>query len=316
MLVFLRQRWFLFALIGALTAGLAWPRGMVPFARWLPGEVLLAVVTWVMALPLETGTLWRAVRRPGPAWLATGLNSGVAPPLGWVASRLLPPELAVGVIVAVTVPCTLATAAVLTRRARGNDAVAFLVTMITNLTCFVVVPAWLWLFLGVYAEIDFAAIVVNLGAFVIVPIVVAQLMRQWRPIGVWTTKHIHALSAAAQCGVLLMVFAGSVSAGLRLHSNEHAAIVSAGNLAMMIGVVAGVHVVLLGLGFSLSRVMQIATADAIAVALAGSQKTLMVGAYLALSFPLAILPMVAYHASQLVIDTLVVDWFRERSWSR
>lgn len=316
MLAFFRQRWFLFALVGALTAGLTWPKAMAPIARWLPGEVLLAVVTWVMALPLETGVLWRAVRRPGPAWLATGLNSGVAPPLGWLASRSLPAELAVGVIVAVTVPCTLATAAVLTRRAGGNDAIAFLVTMITNFTCFAVVPAWLWLLLGVHAEIDFAAIVMNLVAFVIVPIVVAQLMRQWRPLGAWTTKHIHALSAVAQGGVLLMVFAGSISAGLRLHSNEHAAVVSGSNLAMMIGVVAVVHVVLLGMGFGLSRAMQLTTADAIAVAMAGSQKTLMVGAYLALSFPLAILPMVAYHASQLVIDTLVADWFRERSVHR
>jgi hypothetical protein len=39
----------------------------------------------------------------------------------------------------------------------------------------------------------------------------------------------------------------------------------------------------------------------------------MVGAYLSLAVgPLAILPMVAYHASQLVIDTLVADWLRQR----
>ena len=40
----------------------------------------------------------------------------------------------------------------------------------------------------------------------------------------------------------------------------------------------------------------------------------MVGAYLALAVgPLAILPMVAYHAAQLIIDTLLADWLRDGS---
>ncbi len=43
----------------------------------------------------------------------------------------------------------------------------------------------------------------------------------------------------------------------------------------------------------------------------GSQKTLTVAIYLALAVsPLAILPMVAYHAAQLVIDTLIADRWR------
>ena len=161
MRAFLHQRWFLFALIGVLLAGMMWPAAMRPFVGWLPGEVLVAAVTFIMALPLETGALWHAVRRPGPAWLAAGLNSGVAPVLGWLASRPLPQELAVGVIVATAVPCTLATAAVWTRRAGGNDAVAFLVTMITNLACFLVVPGWLWLLGGISADIHYGDIVLR-----------------------------------------------------------------------------------------------------------------------------------------------------------
>src|SRR5262245_27164543 len=121
MLAFVRQRWFLLTLIAVLWSGMAWPGTAGPLIRWLPSDVLVAAVTFVMALPLETAALWRAARRPGPAWLAVALNSGLAPPLGWLASRILTAELAIGVIVATIVPCTLATAAVWTRRARGND---------------------------------------------------------------------------------------------------------------------------------------------------------------------------------------------------
>jgi len=313
MLSFLRQRWFLLALIAVLVAGIAWPAAMRPVAKLASGDVILAVITFIMALPLETSVLWRAVRRPGPAWLGSLLSSGLAPPLGWLASRMLPGELAAGVILAATVPSTLASAAVLTRRAGGNDAVAFLVTMITNLACFLVIPSWLWLLMGMRAEVDFSRIVLKLLLLVVLPIVVAQILRQLPPIGRQATRHKLLLSVVAQVGVLLMVLIGAVECGQRLASLESDSVVSATNILLMIVAVASVHGVLVAAGFALSRTFSIGREDAIGVAFAGGQKTLMVGAFLAMAVgPLAILPMVAYHAAQLIVDTLIADWLRQR----
>jgi sodium/bile acid cotransporter 7 len=313
MRAFLHQRWFLFALIGVLLVGMTWPAGMRPVVGWLPGDLVVAVVTFMMALPLETRALWGAVRRPGPAWLAACINSGIAPLLGWLASWPLPPELAKGLVVATVVPCTLATAAVWTRRAGGNDAIAFLVTMITNLSCFVIVPVWLGALMGIHADVDYGKIVLGLILSVVIPIVAAQLLRQWRPIGGWATRRKTFLNAAAQIGVLLMVLIGAVECGVKLQSVTDRTILSAGNLATMVVAVTVVHLSLLTLGLLLSRVLRISRPNAIAVAFSGSQKTLMVGAYVAMSVgPLAILPMVAYHAVQLIVDALVADWWRGR----
>jgi len=313
MLNFLRQRSFLLALVAVLVAGIGWPAVMRPVARWLPGDVIVAVVTFIMALPLETRALVAVVRRPGPAWLGAAINSGLAPPLGWMTSHMLPPELAIGVILASTVPCTLATAAVWTRRAGGNDAVAFLVTMLTNLACFLVVPAWLWLLVGLHAEVNFGRIVFSLLVLVVLPIIVAQVLRQLPAIGRAATAHRQLLSSAAQCGVLLMVLVGAVSCGEKLEAIDDPTLFSASNIAILIASVTGVHVVLLNTGWFLCRLLHIERGDAIAVAFAGSQKTLMVGAYLAAAVgPLAIVPMVAYHAAQLVVDTLVADRLRRR----
>jgi sodium/bile acid cotransporter 7 len=314
MFAFLRQRWFLLALIAVLVAGIAWPAAMRPAAELVAGDVILAVVTFFMALPLETGVLWRAVRRPGPAWLGSLLSSGLAPPLGWLASRMLPAELAIGVILAATVPSTLASAAVLTRRAGGNDAVAFLVTMITNLACFLVIPSWLLLLTGVRTEIDFSGIVFKLLLLVVLPIIVAQILRQSPPVGRLATRHKLLLSVVAQVGVLLMVLIGAVEVGERFASLESESVVSAPNILLMIVAVVAVHVVLVATGFALSSAFSIGREDAIGVAFAGGQKTLMVGAFLATAVgPLAILPMVAYHAAQLIIDTLIADWLRQRN---
>jgi sodium/bile acid cotransporter 7 len=314
MVDFVRQRWFLIALAGVLFAGILWPGAMQPVARWLPGDAIVAIVTFIMALPLETSVLWQSVRRPGPAWLAAALNSGVAPPLGWLAGRVLPVELATGVIMAASVPCTLASAAVWTRRAGGNDAVAFLVTMITNLACFIVVPAWLLLLVGVRADVDFRGIVIGLILLVVLPIVAAQLLRQWKPAAAFAQRRVTMLGTAAQVGVLLMVAIGAVESGQRLAELDSDEVVSIASMALLFAGVAGVHVFLLGLGFGLSRVLRIPRPEAIAVAFSGSQKTLMVGVYLSLAVgPLAIIPMVAYHASQLLIDTLIADWLRQNA---
>lgn len=313
MLASLRDRWFLIALVALLIAGMGWPNQVGLAIDHLNGDWVVAIITFVMALPLPTSAIWSALRRPGAAWLGAAINSAICPPLGWLVSRVLPSELAIGVIVATVVPCTLATAAVWTRRAGGNDAVAFLVTMITNLACFLVVPGWLWLLSGIEAEVDYRAIVTGLVLLVVLPIVVAQLLRQWRPLGWWATDHKTSLSWLAQLGVLTMVLIGAVSCGRRLALLDDQSILTAANVALLIAGVAIVHVTALVSGFAAARALKLPRADAIAVAFAGSQKTLMVGAYVALAVgPLAILPMVAYHATQLFVDTLLADrWARQ-----
>jgi sodium/bile acid cotransporter 7 len=51
--------------------------------------------------------------------------------------------------------------------------------------------------------------------------------------------------------------------------------------------------------------------DQAAVAFAGSQKTLMIGLAIAVEFGgLAVLPMMAYHVGQLLVDTLLADRLR------
>jgi sodium/bile acid cotransporter 7 len=81
----------------------------------------------------------------------------------------------------------------------------------------------------------------------------------------------------------------------------------------MVAAVAAVHIAVLLLGVRTSQALGFSWPDTIAVAFAGSQKTLMVGAYLAMAVgPLAILPMVVYHAVQLFVDTLIADrWAKQ-----
>jgi sodium/bile acid cotransporter 7 len=77
---------------------------------------------------------------------------------------------------------------------------------------------------------------------------------------------------------------------------------------------ATVHLVSMAVGWQIAARTGIARPQQIGVAIAGSQKTLMIGLHLALSPAfnngLAMLPMVAYHVCQLLLDALIAERLR------
>jgi len=83
----------------------------------------------------------------------------------------------------------------------------------------------------------------------------------------------------------------------------------------MIGCVVGVHTGVLFAGHAIGQIIALPRADRIAVGFGGSQKTLMIGLHIATTYygGLAMLPMITYHIAQLLLDTLIADWLRERT---
>jgi sodium/bile acid cotransporter 7 len=222
-------------------------------------------------------------------------------------------ELALGVLVAGATPCTLASAAVWTRRAGGNEAVAVLGTILTNLACFVVMPFWLVVTTGQAIEKPFADMATKLLVLIVAPIFVAQLLRLHRPFAHWATAHKLSLSALAQIGILFTVLSGAINAGLKLEGDVWRLL--GWETGSMIVAVMAVHLIALFSGMGMALALRQQRADAIAVGIAGSQKTLMVGLTIAYDYfgGLAVLPIIVYHVGQLLADTLIADWLREGS---
>jgi sodium/bile acid cotransporter 7 len=305
---FFLRHWFLIALALVLSAGFAWPAQLEPIADAIPRSWLIASVMFLMALPMPLAQFAATARNSGPAWLAVAINAGLAPILGWGAGLFLPIALAPGLIIATAVPCTMASAAIWTRRGGGNEATVLLVTIITSLACFLVLPAWLWMFLRTDVSLDFASLSIDLLLRVVLPILVAQLLRPIGSIGVWATKHRIPLSVASQIGILIMLLAGAIQSSQVLANS--AAPTPLDWLLLLVAII-GVHCLLLWAGWELSRRFGLPYAEQLAVAIAGSQKTLPVGLEVAATFGgLTVLPMVIYHVAQLVIDTLVIERLR------
>lgn len=325
MRAFLIRRWFLLALalvIGVSFCGIgsAWREPLVhlsnsAFIRY----GIVAIVLFIMALPLEARAMWRTIRRPGPPLLATAVNSLLLPLLMWgivaaIGTRLFSAEMAAGLLVTTAIPCTLASAAVWTRRAGGNDAVAIMVTVLTNASCFLVTPFWLWQTTGDTTSLDAPAMIRKLAIFVVLPMVLAQCVRVARPVGRWATQNSVPLGVAAQLGILTMVYFGSVQTTERVGATGGAQLIS--EIVGVVVVVLTVHTTALFVGLTTSRWLGMSRADQIAVAFAGSQKTLMVGLQICLELGFHVLPMVAFHIGQLLVDTLIADRLRSGSPAR
>jgi len=257
--------------------------------------------------------MWRTIRRPGPPLLGVAMNSLALPLLAWllvatVGHRVLSRDMSLGLLAAAATPCTLASAAVWTRRAGGNDAVSIVVTVITNASCFLVTPFWLWQMTGETASIDAPQMILKLALFVVLPMVLAQLVRLMRELGRWATSHTIPFGVTAQVGVLIMIFFGSVQTAQRFARTGGRPL--AVELLVVILAVVAIHVAVLVAGMFCARCLKMDRACQIAVGFAGSQKTLMVGLQICMELGFNIVPMVAFHISQLLVDTVIADRLR------
>ncbi len=319
---FLAQRWFLIALACVMAVGFLGSH--LPHMALLDNMAtslvirygVVAAVLFLMALPLEPRWMWRTIRRPGPPALGVIMNYLALPLLTWavvvlLGSRLLSRPMADGLLVTSAIPCTLASAAVWTRRAGGNDAVSMMVTVITNASCFLVTPFWILNLTGQSAHIDPAHMIGNLALFVVLPMVIAQVARLAKVVGRWATRHTAALGVTAQIGILCIVYFGSVNTAQGFQKAGGRPIL--GELAVVLLAAAGIHLAILVAGLFAARRLRMTRPDQIAVGIAGSQKTLAVGLQVCMELEFHIVPVVTYHIVQLLADTLIADRLRRRA---
>jgi sodium/bile acid cotransporter 7 len=325
----LANHWFVIALVMVLLIGFAGADLLAPLNRYAwPRTIMVCFVMGLMALPIPFELIRKSLAKPWPAFLASMINMLVVPLLAWIAALALPLYLGGGLIVAATIPCTLASAAVWTRRAGGDDTVAILVTLITNLLCVVVTPLWLVLLLGRSVRIEVAPLMQELILVVLLPIIVAQCLRTNASVAHWSERHKLSLAVVCQLGILAMVMSGAIQMGQRLQTpgvdvahmpttaSSVPALASSITVWQVIWTVllaSAVHLVAMAIGWYGAASSYVARPQQIGVAISGSQKTLMIGLKMAMDCGVSIIPMVAFHVCQLLLDTFIADRWRKSS---
>lgn len=274
-------------------------------------RVLTAVVLFLMSFTLDSRKLAQALKSPRAVLWATAVNFGVLPLLAWPVARWqYSSDYLLGVIITASVPSTMASASVWTRKAGGNDAVSLLVTILTNGLCFVVTPLWLRAQIGTAVQLDTQRLIVDLIVSALLPIALGQLSRQSPPVARVADAFKTALSNSAQVCILIIIFGSALRAGPKIAASSSGGIAS---LMFVLVSMASIHLVAIAIAWRGGKLIGLAREDALAAAFAGSQKTLPIGAYLASRMAeqgasgLVVFPILIYHISQLVIDSLIAD---------
>ncbi len=325
---FFKKHWFLVGLVALVGGGLSlgmtfsdatlkgWEdgRGFGALAYRAP-RLITQVVLFLMAFSLDSGKLRESLRAPLPVLWASLVNSAAIPLAAWsVLGLQADASFKMGLMIAASVPCTLAAVSVWTRKAGGNDAVSLLTTLLTNTMCFVVTPFWLnWAtreMSGGRTELEVGAMMERLLLVVLVPSILGQAARMIPVAGRFATKHKANIGIVAQSLILVLVFtAASLKAGPQLRVGG----VTVTAIVIVWGCCLVIHLLAMLLGGLGARLMGFRREDRIAVLFGSSQKTLPIGVYLATSpeigiaavFPFAVFPMLMFHATQLFVDTLI-----------
>ena len=314
---FLGKRWFLLLLLGGLM--LAWfgPAWLRQLTSWLDPRVIVGCALLLMSLCLESRRLYDALRRPWPALWALAISYGLLPALACSVGPLLSDSgLRVGLLISASVPCTLASAVIWTRMGSGNEATALLVTLLTTATSWLATTAWLVGGTGAEVSVDARRMIADLFLVLIVPVGLGQGARAIPAVASVAIRFKTVLSVLARLLIFSIILKAAVEVFDRLREPEVTP--SLGALLSAAALCVGLHLTALLCGLWSSKALGFDRPNQIAVAFSCSQKTLPVGlfvftAYFEKSYPLAVVPLVIYHVSQLVLDTFIAESLAARA---
>jgi solute carrier family 10 (sodium/bile acid cotransporter), member 7 len=221
------------------------------------------------------------------------------------------PDLVIGSVIIAVAPVTVASGTVMTAIALGNVPLSLFICVLSNSVALLTIPFLLKILLQFGHTIDLPvySILGSLALTVLAPTILGQLLRPRLKNAI--TPYKKAFSVFSQCIVLLIIF-NAVSASV-------SEILGAGLVIVLIfGFMIGLRTLILVMNFTISKLISLDQASTSAFTIHTSQKTLTVSylvwaGYFAIDFPMAMIPPIAFHLTQMFMDTMVAHYFRKKA---
>jgi len=230
-------------LIAFAAVGLAWPATLVWFRdQWVVWS--LSVVMLGMGLTLRPDDFRRLLQMPGALALGFLAHYTIMPLLGWAIARglSLEPGFAVGLILVACCPSGTASN-VISYLARGNLALAVLVTLTSTLLAFVMTPLWCKTLAGQYVPVNAGKLCLSTLQIAVAPVLMGVLCN-WR--------FPRATARIAKAGPVVSVLALMFITGGIAALNAEAVLANAGRLAAAAVLL---HTLGFGVGYLVARVL-------------------------------------------------------------
>ena len=221
------------------------------------------------------------------------------------------PDFALGSLIIGVAPVTVASGTVMTAMALGNVPLSLFICVLGNFFSILTIPIMVSLLLQMGdVSIDLPALQMLLGLTlkVLVPIVMGQVLRPWLKSKI--IPYAKAISIFNQ-GIVLMIILNAVSSS----TNR---IVEVGPVLFLVFLfMIGLHVFIIIANKATAGIIGLDLPSTAAFTIHTSQKTLTISylvwaGYFATVYPMALIPGIAYHLTQMIMDTVVAQWFRRK----
>jgi len=308
-MAFLKKNWFFVGIAVMIILAYLFP----DLGRWVREFSILNVgiflAFFVTGLTLETssiGSHLRQFKAPVAAMISSLL---LLPLLAWLLARMvLSPEFVIGVCIIATAPVTVASGTVMTAIGRGNVPLSLFICILGNFLAIFTIPVSLSYLVSIGSNIDLPVFKMLSGLLltVLAPTILGQLVRPLVKEKLPPCKKLFSLFQ--QSVVLLIIFNAVASSTDRiLHAGSTIILV----LALMIVL----HSLVLAMNYGISKGIGLDRASTVAFTIHASQKTLTVSylvwaGYFAADYPMALIPSIGYHLTQMIMDTVVAEKFR------
>ncbi len=270
---------------------------------------------FLTGLSLETSIILRQMKAVKVLVAALFSSLLFFPAFAYLLAQLILgnwPDFAIGVLIISAAPVTVASGTVMTAIARGNIPLSLFICILGNFCSIITIPFILNLLLqfgDASIELPVAAMLMGLSLKVLLPTVIGQCLRPWLKHALTPFKS--AISIFNQCIVLLII--------LNAVSSSAGRIVDTGPMLFIVfAFVIFLHILILLFNLWLSGVIRLDLPSTAAFTIHTSQKTLTISylvwaGYFAAAYPMALIPAIAYHLTQMIMDTFVAHWFKNKT---
>jgi len=309
---FLAKYWFFIGIAMVVVLAFNFPVGGEKIKQWHILKIGIFIAFLITGLTLETKAIADEIRNIKVLSAAIISSLVLFPIITFFLANIFYKntlDFVVGACIIATAPATVASGTVLTAIAKGNIPLSLFICIASNFTAIFTIPFSLNFFLQFNQSMDLPvfAMIKSLILIVLIPVVVGQVLRI--RLKHLVTPYRKLFSIFAQSIVLLIIFNAVSSSTSKISQMGHKIIFVFAFMILL-------HTIILLLNFGLSRLMRLNMPSTSAFTIHTSQKTLTVSyivwaGYFAADLPLALIPPIAYHLTQMIMDTFLAHRFRD-----
>lgn len=224
------------------------------------------------------------------------------------------PDFSIGTLIIGVVPVTLASGTLMTAIALGNVPLSLFICVLVNFCSIITIPVMIKVvlqFSDLSIQIPVLKMLMGLTLKVLIPTLIGLFLHRWvkdkiRP-------YESAISIFNQVTVLLIIFNAVSSTTER--------ILQVGvSLFSVFGFMIALHLFFLAANRFLAGLIRLDEPSTAAFTIHTSQKTLTISyliwaGHFDAGYPMALIPAICYHLTQMILGTLAAHWFRAKAKS-